>query len=154
MARTSNKENQNRDLGISKEAKELLEGLANLPDGANGFGWFKAKFPYVIEQVNPWVVRHWAINTEQEDYIPGGPDEKLMLKYWLLPLRETLQEIWRAPDLRTKEWGTSKISERFFQQGKQGLVHAPLSSSSDELLTMKPINRAEQLLAQLPRVPS
>jgi hypothetical protein len=130
----------------------LLEGLANLPDGAAGFSWFKKGFPHVFSAVNPWLIRHWAMNTEQEDYNPSRSDEELMLKYWLLPLRETLRGLWRIQDARTKEWGMVRISQDFFLQGERSLIHVPLASPSDLLLTMKPPERTEQLLLQFLKV--
>lgn len=137
---------------LRESATKLLEGVANLPDGKAGFLWFKTTFPHVLETVNRWLVRHWAMNVEQEDYDPSRSDEELIQQYWLLPLRQTLRELWRAPDTRTKEWGMFRISQDFFLQGQRDLIHTPLANPSDLLGTLHPPDRTEQLLLQLVRV--
>jgi hypothetical protein len=137
---------------VLEEAIKLLEGLANLPDDGRSFLWFKRRFPYVLESVNPSLPRHWAMNLEEEEYEPSSTDEEVIRRYWLVPLRDTLRAIWRAPDVRTKEWGMFRITQDYFLQGAPEVVHTPLSADSDYLLKMKAIGRAELLLMQLLKV--
>jgi hypothetical protein len=140
----------------STQAKKFLEGLANLPDGDSGISWFQANFPHVIEDVRAgvgsWLPRHWAMLVEQEDYIEGRSDDELMRQYWLLPLREALRAVWRAPDPRTKQWGIFRISQDFFLQGDRDLIRTPLESATDSFLVqVKPPRRTERLLLELMR---
>jgi hypothetical protein len=155
--RTSINKKRNGTLASShprNKAIELLEGLANLRDDRAGFKRFKKRYPDILRAVDPWLVRHWAMNTEQEDYVPSRPDEELIHKYWLLPLRDTLRRLWRIEDTRTKEWGMIRISQDFFLQGERNLIQVPLASISDLLLTMKPLGPSEQRLHQFLKLAS
>jgi hypothetical protein len=136
----------------SDEAKKLLVGLANLRDEGVAIKWLQTHFPDVLAGVSPWLVRHWAMNTEQDAYEPGRSDEELLRQYWLVPLRDTLRAIWRAPDVRTKQWGIFRITQDFFQQGDRKLIHRPLADFSDMFLTgLKPPGRTERLLLEFMR---
>ena len=137
----------------SSRAKKFLEGLANLNDGDSGFRWFQSNFPYVLEDARAAVgsvIQSWAVDTEEEDY-KERPFPELLHKYWLLPLRETVRAIWRAPDIRTKQWGVFRISQDFFLQGDPSLSHVPLANTADLYLQLKPPRPTERLLLEIIR---
>jgi hypothetical protein len=134
------------------EAVKLLEGLANLGDDDKSYDWLRNNFPYIFDSVSRWVVRHWATNSEGPYYEPGRPDEELMRQYWLLPLRGSLRNLWRAPDDWTKEWGMFRVSQEFFLQGVPHLIEVPLTNPSEFLAGLRPPGRTEQLLLQLVRM--
>src|SRR5438128_4896253 len=95
--------------GSRDEAKNFLVGLANLRDDREGFAWFKKNYPHVLETVHPAQLRTQAMYSEGEAYEFELPDSELIQRYWLLPLRDSLRAIWRAPDARTKQWGVFRI---------------------------------------------
>jgi hypothetical protein len=158
-SRSSQNSSKKKDRGTlagsspAREAKELLEGLANLRDDDLGFAWFQKRFPYVLEELTPRLVQMetevWASSGESYPYDSFAVDVKSKYKYWLLPLRATLRAIWQAPDRRTKEWGMFRISQDFFLQGNRELLHVPLENVADEVLSgLKPPTRTELLLLQ------
>ncbi|SRR6266481_2465813 len=155
----SSKKRKNGDLAkpaLADQAKELLKAVANLRDDDGGFQWFQTNFPYVLEDLAPRPVLRAVRSTGPEDepynYYAWCQDAESKYRDWLLPLRKTLREIWRAPDKRTKEWGMFRVSQDFFLQGDASLIFPPLDNPADILLVnLKPPGRTERLLLELMR---
>jgi hypothetical protein len=133
----------------SKQAKDFLESLANLNDKA-GFKRLQAKFPDVLEAVKRNMVAIYS--APPRVYRPGTPEhDEWARKSWLMPLRDTLRAIWRAPDVKTKEWGLFRISQDFFSRGDPNMIQRPTSNGTDFLLSWEPPTRTEQFLLELMR---
>jgi hypothetical protein len=71
-------------------------------------------FPIVPRRM----IQIWFTNTEsnfQEGAQEWGaiPESELIHRYWLLPLRDKLRNIWDIQDLRIKKWVLFKIREYF-----------------------------------------
>jgi hypothetical protein len=135
---------------LSEEsAVKLLTGIANLRADKALFSWLKAHFPYVLEDVDVWFVRHLAMNAEEEDYDPSCPDEDLILRYWLVPLKQTLRALWMVQDKMTRKWGMFRISQNWFLQGRRDLIRFPRANDSDLLGALRAPGKAERLLSEL-----
>jgi hypothetical protein len=131
------------------ETISFLTTLANLSDNPKDISRFAERFPAARGfRVSPWLVRHWAMILEGEDYLPGRSDGVLLRLYWLMPLRETLRAVWRAPDRRSKLWGIMRISQDFFQYGDRSLVRIPLSNEGDYFLSLRSPSRFEEQILQ------
>jgi len=134
----------------SERAKDFLIRLANMHDKAPPT-WLQTKFPDVLEAVSRAPYASYRPG-QPEVYAPGSPEhDELTRKFWLIPLRDTLRAIWRAPDLRTKEWGLFRISQNFFLQGDPNLIKLPTANVFDFMLSWKPPTRTEQFLLGLMR---
>lgn len=133
----------------SQKAKDFLISLANLRDDKDGLRQLRFKFPAVMEAVSRTVVATYSAG--QKVYRPGSPQhDEWARKSWLIPLRDTLRALWRAPDVRTKRWGLSRISQDFFLQGDPNTVHRPGGQgSSDFLLSWQPPTPTERFLLAL-----
>jgi hypothetical protein len=134
---------------LEDSAIKLLTGIANLRADKAGFSWLKANFPYVLEDVDVWFVRHLAMNAEEEKYNPSCPDEDLILRYWLVPLRQTLRALWRVQDKMTRTWGMFRISQDWFLQGRRDLIRFPRANDSDLLGVLRAPSKTERLLSEL-----
>lgn len=149
MNSSSGRRSRNLARSSSKQAKDFLESLANLNDKAD-FKQLRTKFPDVLEVVKrTMVVTYSAPPTV---YRPGTPEhDEWARQSWLIPLRDTLRAIWRAPDVRTKEWGLFRISQDFFLRGDPSLIQLPTSNGTDFLLRSGPPTQIEQFLLELMR---
>jgi len=132
-------------------ARGFLKELANLPDDQRALDRFEIHFQSVLVsmRVEPSFVRSYAMDWEQENFEFGISEKELVRKYWLLPLREAVRAIWRAPDLRSKVWGLFRIFQDFFFPGDRGLVRTPLSGLGGEFRKLMPQSLLEQMLLQL-----
>jgi hypothetical protein len=131
------------------KAISFLTTLANLSDDPNDIVLFARRFPAARGfKVSPWLVRHWAMNLEGEDYVPGRSDGQLLRLYWLMPMREALRAVWRAPDKRSKLWGIMRIIQDFFQYGDRSLVRIPLPNEGDYFLSLRSPSRFEEAILQ------
>jgi hypothetical protein len=133
----------------SQKAKDFLVGLANLRDDKDGLRWLRSKFPDVLEAVSRTVGAIYS--TPPRAVLPGTPEhDESNRKLWLIPLRDTLRAIWRAPDTKTKQWGLFRISQDFFLQGDPNTIHRPGGQGgSDFLLSWKPPTQTERFLLAL-----
>jgi len=154
----SSKKKSRRDLAgspLARDAKKLLEGLANLPDGDCGLAWLRSNVPYFLDEIAPVVRKETLASTAGEEtfpYFAVAKTDEDKYKYWVLRLCATLRVIWRAPDRRTKEWGMFRISQDFYGQGVPELVNHPYSNEADFLLLgLKPPSRGERLLLEFMR---
>jgi hypothetical protein len=62
-----------------------------------------------------------------------------------------LRAIWRAPDVRTKEWGLFRVSQDFFLRGNSDMIQRSTSNGTDFLLSWEPPTRSELFLLELMR---
>jgi hypothetical protein len=150
----SSKERSNQTLAatpFSARAKQLLIGLANLPDEiAPGLRYLKKQFPFVLEDLPPRSVRTETRFSEGEnfpiDLVPNTEEEKY--EFLILPLRDTLRAIWRAPDTYTKKWGIFRLCQDFFLRGDPALISPSISSDGDSSLRVRPPTRTERRLTE------
>jgi hypothetical protein len=136
------------------DATRFLVELANLSDEGKALNRFKRRFRGILENSVPkGLVRHWWINTAGDEYDPERSEEVLEATLWLLPLRNTLQRIWRAPDSRTKDWGVFMVCRHFFGQGDGSLLtDPPLADTGDGFLRLRPPSLCEQAFLHLPKI--
>lgn len=135
----------------SKEAKEFLVSLANLRDDKSGLERLRRRFPDVLAAESRSLYATYG-PVQPRVCGPGNPEhDERARKGWLIPLRDTLRAIWRAPDERTKEWGLFRISQHFFLQGDPSLIKLPTANASDFMLSWKPPTRTERFLLELMR---
>lgn len=135
----------------SEKAKDFLVSLANLRDEKDGLTWLRSKFLDVLEALSQTAYMSYS-PVQPKFYAPGSPehDERTRIG-WLIPLRDTLRAVWRAPDVRTKEWGLFRILQDFFLQGDPTLIKLPTANVSDFMLSWKPPTRTELFLLDLMR---
>ena len=134
----------------SQKAKDFLVRVANMRDEKDGLIWLRSRFPDVLQAVKRTVGATYS--TPPRVYRPGTPEhDEWTRKSWLIPLRDTLRAIWRAPDVRTKEWGLFRISQDFFLQGDPDTIKLPTSNGTDFLLSWETPTRTEQFLLELMR---
>jgi hypothetical protein len=119
--------------------------LANLQDDKAAFESFRHRFPWLLEAVNNNIYASY-----RKVYPPGSLEHtELNRKIWLVPLRNTLRAVWRAPDAATKEWGLFRISQGFFLRGDPKLIDLPRANQSDFTLNWDPPTRTERFLLAL-----
>jgi hypothetical protein len=137
----------------ARKAKQFLEELANLRDEAASHAKFQQRFGqiYLSKAPHRSYLQNLAVNSEGDSYREDRTDSELLIEFWLLPLRDTLREIWKHPDIRVKEWGIFKIREVFFLQGDARLLHRPIGEYSDYALELRPPGECEQILLQFLR---
>ena len=132
----------------AEEAKKFLVALANLRDDKLGLKWLRSRFPDVLEAAG----RDFRVTYRQvhPEVLPGTPEhDEGTRSAWLIPLRETLRAIWRAPDVRSKEWGLFRITQDFFLRGYPDMIRRPTSNGTDFLLSWGPPTRTEKFLLEL-----
>ncbi len=122
----------------SARARQFLYSLVNLRDDPKDALYFKARFGILFLPEVPWAsVRHWAFNIEVADISDdpeavaescplGSPEENLLRRYWLLPLRDAIRGIWIEPDLLVKEWGVLTTLANYFTFGDRRAFVAPV----------------------------
>jgi hypothetical protein len=94
----------------AERARHFLTELANLQDNKAAFESFLLRFPWVLDAVGKNIYASY-----RKAYPPGSPEHiELDRKNWLIPLRNRLRAIWRAPDVATKQWALYGISHDFF----------------------------------------
>lgn len=148
MLRTKSSNGERRRLlaGSPSQAKDFLVTVANLRDDKAGLRRLRARFPDVLDQVKRTMVATYSPKV----YRPGTPEhDEWARKSWLMPLRDTLREIWRAPDARAKEWGLFRISQDFFLRGYPDMIQRSASNGTDFLLSWEAPTRTEQFLLEL-----
>src|SRR5208283_3427109 len=134
---------------LSKEAKAFLVSLANLLDDKSGLERLRRRFPDVLGAESRTLYATYR-PVQPKVYGPGSSEhDERARKGWLIPLRDTLRAIWRAPDVRTKEWGLFRISQVFFLRGDPTLIKLPTANVSDFMLGWKPPTQTERFLLAL-----
>jgi len=136
------------------EARRFLSELANLSDDPKAVERFAGKFTRILPRMKeqrfleelfkgsdlPLTVREnlpWEIGKK------GTPG-------WLVIIRAGIQNIWRAPDIRTREWVVYRlidtaITERIYPAS----LHQAFWSSSGPLAPMPPPTPFEQAIDYL-----
>lgn len=133
----------------AEEAKEFLISLANLQDHKPAFEQLRRKFPDILEAVSgAMYVRYSPIKPKV--YSPGSPEhDEINRSRWIVPLRDRLRAIWRAPDVATKQWGLFRISQDFFLRGDPAMLGENGLPYPDFALSWKPPTRTERFLLEL-----
>ena len=133
-------------------AREFLRRLANLREDSAASLRFKARFGRLFLAEVPWqLVRHWAVNIDAEGYdlgdetCPKWQEDDLLRQYWLLPLRDAVRGIWKAPGVMTKQWAVFVVLANYFTFGDRGLfvgpILGPLESSSFATISPGPCGK-------------
>jgi len=133
---------------------EFLAHLANLPDEreTGEARRFMIHFQGLFENEVPWtVIQEWTIRLVEEEAPSVPPDEQLW-KFWLLPLRDAVRQIWKSTDTRFKEWGVFRILEKFFLVGDRTVGIGPVLDDREwQLGTLGPPSDSEEALMLLVR---
>jgi hypothetical protein len=87
----------------AKRSRDFLLQAANLSDDLAAIGRFTNRFGQLV----PEHLKTFGAPSDE----PGAlnlidPD---LVPLWQIELRDALREIWRGPDLRTKEWGVFRL---------------------------------------------
>jgi hypothetical protein len=108
-------------------SKKFLMDLANVLDKPRAVERLKKRYPDLFSCTGAAsLAQFWAANTEEDEYKEGRSDVELIRKYWLMPLRDTLQAIWRVKDVRAKQWGIFKIRQDYFSHDDPRFNNTPL----------------------------
>jgi hypothetical protein len=139
-------------ISFAKRAKRLLKELANLPDDAEaGLQSLLTDFPYVLADLPARPVRRETEYEQGENFsYYGNVDDQLSkYRFLVLPLRNRLRALWRAPDKYSRQFGIFRICQDFFLQGNGKMPVGPVDYEWDFLLTgVRPPSRTERLLLQ------
>ena len=136
---------------FSVRAKRLLEVLANLPeDGTEGMQKLRTRFPCVLEDLPHRTITKEKETDDGESYpVFTRSDEDSKYEYLILPLRNRLRALWRAPDRYTKRWGVFRISQDFFLQGDRNLLTGTVDDEADfSLRGIHPPCRTERMISE------
>jgi hypothetical protein len=118
----------NRNLAF--DSKRFLAELANLQDGSGAVERFQKRYPTLFDlTAASAIARHWARSVEEDQHDFCASEIEMVRTYWLVPLRDTLREIWQCSDLRGKRWGIFQILEQFFAYIDPRFDKAPVASS-------------------------
>ena len=147
---TENKKRTLASMPLRLRAKKFLVSLVNLPDDeGDGLNRLRTNCPFVLEDLpsQPVDMEAHFDDGEVHRYTSDANDEKSKYKYLVLPLRDSLRALWKAPDKEVKQWGIFRISQCFFLQGDNALIRPPVSGEWDFLLTgVRAPSRTERLL--------
>ncbi len=150
----SSKTKLNQTLAVkpfSTRARRLLIGLANLPDEiASGIRLLKERFPSVLKDLPTRPVRTETKFPQGENFpfyfMPDTEEKKY--ECLILPLRDSLRAIWKAPDTYTKKWAIFRLCQDFFLHGDPTLISPSISSDGDFSLRVHPPTGTERLLME------
>jgi len=94
-----------------RDAKKFLSEFVNLREEP------EAGKKFITRYAGSWPVPGRitaSLIAENIDRAPGAKPEKEQIndflhRHWLLPLRDSLRNVWEVPDTRTKFWGALRI---------------------------------------------
>jgi hypothetical protein len=136
------------------EGRTFLYELANLSDDPKTVMRFARKFAHILPRMKEGLFQKELL--EGSD-VPLSIRENLPWKtlgekrtpYWLVLIRTGVQKIWRAPDIRSREWFIYRLSDVAFVQYIYPASLHPNLWSPDSMAPMPPPTPFEQAIGYL-----
>src|SRR5436190_14104668 len=127
MANNSSRKNAGRTLAMisAARAQEFLSEVANIRDEGDGHRFMHHFGSIVRPEMPNALIQQWALRGEEEDIGDLSSDQRIW-KYWLAPLRDSVQRLWIGNE-RDKSWGVISILAKYFLIGSR-IVQGPLKT--------------------------
>lgn len=137
---------------LAPAPRNFLSDLVNFNDDDADLRRLQLRYPDLFETSGAvQLARRWAVHVEEEGYEPAVPDNDVLRRYWLVPLRDKLRSIWMTDDVRAKRWGLFRILQDHFQYGDARFDQSPYRTYSGfhRARVLEPPTKIERYLLYL-----
>jgi hypothetical protein len=138
-----------------EEARTFLDELANLSDDPKTVKRFAGKFAHILPRMEESLFLKELLEGSDlpllvRENLPWTTIGEKRIPLWLVVIRTGIRNIWRAPDIRTREWLVYKlIDAAIIQSIFPASTYPYLWSDSNSMVPMPPPAPFEQALEYL-----